>query len=135
MVNINESYYTPNFRMKFRFEGEGGNNFYLDDINLYVGDPSDDLVTGLYDNTQEIGLVLYPNPAESELSVDFDLNSNEFLKIKIVDLLGKVVGIYGIQGKEGKNSVLMNTQSLSSGTYILKLQGETISSSLPFVKR
>jgi PKD repeat protein len=135
MVNINESYYTPNFRMKFRFEGEGGNNFYLDDINLYVGDPSDDLVTGLYDNTQEIGLVLYPNPAESELSVDFDLNSNEFLKIKILDLLGKVVGIYGIQGKEGKNSVLMNTQSLSSGTYILKLQGETISSSLPFVKR
>ena len=134
MVNINESYYTPTFRMKFRFEGEGGNNFYLDDINLYQGDPSDDLVTGLFDSPQMLGLTVYPNPAEAELSVDFDLSSNQLLKIEIVDLLGKVVGAYGLQGNEGKNTVLLNTQSLSNGTYILQLTSETISSSMPFVK-
>jgi hypothetical protein len=134
MVNINESFYTSNFRMKFRFEGEGGNNFYLDDINLYTGEPSDELVTGLFDNPQMLGLTLYPNPAEAELTVDFDLGSNQLLQIEIVDLLGKVVGSYGIQAKEGKNSVLVNTQSLSNGSYIIQLSGEAVSSSLPFVK-
>jgi len=134
MVNINESYYTPAFRMKFRFEGEGGNNFYLDDINLYQGNPSDDLVTGLFDSPQNLGLTLYPNPAEKELSVDFDLSSNQLLHVEIVDLLGKVVGSYSIQGKEGKNTVLLNTQLLSKGTYNIELTGENVSSSLPFVK-
>ena len=134
VVNINESFYSPSFRMKFRFEGEGGNNFYLDDINLYQGAPSDDLVTGIFDNSNELGLSLYPNPADAELSVDFELNSNQSLEVKIVNLLGKVVGSYGIQGNEGKNTVVLNTQSLSNGTYIVELLGESISSSLPFVK-
>ena len=134
VVNINESFYSPSFRMKFRFEGEGGNNFYLDDINLYQGAPSDDLVTGIFDNSNELGLSLYPNPADAELSVDFELNSNQSLEVKIVNLLGKVVGSYGIQANEGKNTVVLNTQSLSNGTYIVELLGESISSSLPFVK-
>jgi hypothetical protein len=81
-----------------------------------------------------LGLTLYPNPAEAELTVDFDLGSNQLLQIEIVDLLGKVVGSYGIQAKEGKNSVLVNTQSLSNGSYIIQLSGEAVSSSLPFVK-
>jgi len=134
VVNINESFYSPSFRMKFRFEGEGGNNFYLDDINLYQGAPSDDLVTGIFDNSNELGLSLYPNPVDAELSVDFELNSNQSLEVKIVNLLGKVVGSYRIQGNEGKNTVVLNTQSLSNGTYIVELLGESISSSLPFVK-
>ena len=33
--------------MKFRFEGEGGNNFYIDDINLYEGSSSDDIIVGV----------------------------------------------------------------------------------------
>tara|TARA_B100001287_G_scaffold249335_1_gene229109 strand:- start:1608 stop:3788 length:2181 start_codon:yes stop_codon:yes gene_type:complete len=134
MVNINDSYYTPTFRMKFRFEGYGGNNFYLDDINLYKGDPSDDLVTGLYEAPQDLGLTLYPNPTEKELSVDFDLNSNQLINIEITDLLGKAIGSYGIQGNSGKNTVMLNTQFLPKGTYIIELKGETITSSLPFVK-
>ena len=81
-----------------------------------------------------LGLTLYPNPVEAELSVDFDLSSNQLLKIEIVDLLGEVVDTYGIEGNSGKNTVLLNTQSLSNGTYIIELTGEKVAASLPFVK-
>ena len=120
--------------MRFRFEGEGGNNFYLDDINLYEGNPSDDLVTGLYDGQQEIGLSLYPNPTESEISIDFNLNSNEKIQIDIVDVLGKNIRSLIINANEGKNSVFVETQSFAKGAYRVHMNGKTVSSSLPFVK-
>ena len=134
MTNISEAYYTSNFRMRFRFEGEGGNNFYLDDINLYEGSPSDDLVNGLYDGHQEIGLSLYPNPTDSEISIDFYLNSNEKIQIDIVDVLGKNIRSLIINANEGKNSVFIETQSFAKGAYRVHMNGKTVSSSLPFVK-
>ena len=134
VTNINESFFTSNFRMRFRFEGEGGNNFYLDDINLYEGGPSDDLVLGLYENHQEIGMSLYPNPTESELSIDFNLKSNEKIQIEIVDVLGKTIRSLNVNANEGDNSVFIDTQSFAKGAYRVHINGKTVTSSLPFVK-
>ena len=134
MTNVTPSYFAENFRMRFRFEGEGGNNFYLDDINLYSGSPSDDIIVGISDLSQNIQMNLYPNPTESDITVDFSMLKSEKMNAKIIDVRGKIIAIYQIHANEGNNKVIVNTQDLSNGSYIIQLTGESVSSSLPFFK-
>jgi hypothetical protein len=134
VTNISESYYTANFRMKFSFEGDGGNNFYLDDINLYSGGPSDDLIGGITEGNQDIGLSIYPNPADSELSVDFTLKSSEILTVHVVDVLGKNIDSFQINANQGQNKLFVDTEKYAGGTYRIQVRGASVFSSLPFVK-
>ena len=77
---------------------------------------------------------LYPNPTESELSIDFNLKSNEKIQIEIVDVLGKTIRSLNVNANEGDNSVFIDTQSFAKGAYRVHMNGKTVSSSLPFVK-
>src|SRR5690606_31964793 len=47
MTNVTNIYWNENFRFKFQFTAAGGNNVYVDDINIYAGPPSNDIVLGL----------------------------------------------------------------------------------------
>ena len=67
MTNVTSNYFQQNFRVKFHFEGEGGNNFYLDDINLYTGAPSNTIVLELKEDQSISDLILFPNPVGDEL--------------------------------------------------------------------
>lgn len=134
VTNINESFYTPGFRMRFRFEGDGGNNLYLDDINIYQGGPSDELVTGISESLEEISLSIYPNPVEGNVSVDFDLFKNQNVELEILDVLGKSVQTISIYGNVGLNSVIIDSAPFAKGTYRIQLNGESVTATLPFVK-
>ena len=46
ITNTLSSNWNKNFRYKFRFEGENGNNLYLDNINIYPSGPTNGLVAG-----------------------------------------------------------------------------------------
>ncbi len=134
MTNVTSSYFADNFRMRFRFEGEGGNNFYLDDINLYEGSPSDDIIVGIPESDQDLQMNLYPNPTDGDISIDFTMLQAEKMNAQIIDLQGKVVAVYQIHASEGSNKVIIDTDGLSKGSYIIQLKGETVASSLPFYK-
>jgi len=56
------------------------------------------------------------------------------MNAKIIDVRGKVIAVYQIHANEGNNKVIMSTQDLSNGSYIIQLTGESVSSSLPFFK-
>jgi len=90
MTNVTNTYFTDNFKAKFSFEGVGGNNFYLDDINLYAGAPSDNLVLGIDEVIDFENFSLYPNPTDAELNVQFNVNKQERLRFEIQDLAGKL---------------------------------------------
>ena len=78
MTNITTAYWVDNFRYKFEFESAGGNNLYLDDINIYSGSPTNDLVVGLDEQDAIDHVTLYPNPTEGDVTVRFDVaNSQE----------------------------------------------------------
>lgn len=47
MANVPAIFFVQNFRSKFEFEGEGINNFFLNEINIYLGAPLDDLGNGI----------------------------------------------------------------------------------------
>lgn len=135
MTNITSSYWVDNFRYKFEFEGSGGNNFYLDDINIYLGSPSETVVL----NTNELNplgnVSMYPNPVDEELTVEFSASSAQKAIIVLHDITGKMHQIQEINAAPGANMVLLNTTGLASGTYFATLKVGENSKVLQFVKK
>ena len=67
----NEVYMVPNLRIRFEFESKGGNNVFLDDINVYGVDSLGN-VLGLEPIVESVPFQLgvYPNPSPGEVSVE-----------------------------------------------------------------
>lgn len=133
MANVTSTYWVDNFRYKFRFESDGGNNFYLDNINIYAGAASNDLVVGLEEIVELENLTLFPNPADDELNVRFGVKSAQFMNFAIQDITGKVVQNLAVNASEGTNLVMLETQELASGMYFLNITSGGQSQTIQFV--
>lgn len=133
MANITNTYWTSDFRYKFVFEAGGGNNFYLDNINIYQGGPSDNLVIGLEENEDLSGLSVYPNPTDEELNIRFSANSANTAHVQIQDLSGKLLQNYAVNANAGSNLVIVDARELSSGMYFLKLTSGGAQQTVQFV--
>jgi PKD repeat protein len=114
-VNVPALYCTANFRFKFIFTSKGGNNIYIDDINI-------DTSTGLEELSENVsGLSLYPNPASEELNVSFDLNTTKSMNIIITNVLGQNVQESGMSiFNKGQNKLSLDLRQLKSGVYFVK---------------
>ena len=123
VTNITSTFFTGGFKFKFNFENDEGNNFYLDNINLYEGSPSDDIIAagisdlGVFDNFS-----MYPNPADQELNVAFNALESGNVHLTIQDLHGKKIQQHKIQANSGSNLIMLNTGELAPGVYFLKLE-------------
>ena len=127
MTNITSSYYREDFRVRFQFEADGGNNFYLDDINLYQGEPSDDIVFVGVEQEHIGDFSLFPNPAEDVLNIRFEQKAGIPTTIVITDISGKQVMEQKINSAKGDNLVLLDIENLSPGIYLVGLgQGSTM---------
>lgn len=124
VTNITSSYFSNNFRFKFQFENGEGNNFYLDNINLYEGAPSEGIVSGLEEITSLNNLNVYPNPATETVHVAFAISSDRAVSIRIRDLAGKTVQHSFVQGVQGKNLVSLDVQNLATGSYFVEIESE-----------
>lgn len=131
MTNITSAYWVDNFRYKFEFESDGGNNIYLDNINIYAGSPSDDLIAGLEDQAAIDHVTLYPNPTEGDVTVRFDVTNAQQVNMQVVDVTGKVVNTSTVNANTGANMVVLGTASMAPGMYFLKIDGSN--NSLQFV--
>lgn len=134
MINIFSDQWVDNFRYKFRFEGNGGNNMYLDDINIYQGAPSDNLVAaGLAENGLIQDLSLFPNPTENELNIQFSALNAEKAVIQLRDVSGKLIRTEVINAASGSNLAMMSVKELASGTYFMTLTLGDIQQTMQFV--
>lgn len=120
VTNVTSTFFTGDFRFKFRFESNSGNSLFLDDINIYQGAPSDDLVNVSETELFVQDLTVFPNPTEDELNVSFALNASELADLSVYDLTGKKILGRSVIAAPGSNLVLLETSALSAGTYILK---------------
>lgn len=101
-----------NIRIKFEFEGDDGNNIYLDDINIGA------INAGLEANLEAvIDFNVMPNPFNETSILAFNLPSHEIVNITVYDVLGKEV-----------KSVL-NNEKLASGSYRYELNKKDIGAS------
>lgn len=136
VTNVTSAYWNENFRFKFQFTAGGGNNVYLDDINIYAGAPSDDIVLGLNDFGTFQDFNLFPNPAENELQISFSSQTgNNSLEFIVTDLSGKMIKSIPVNAQEGTNLVFIETADLSAGTYLIKMSGSSQERTFSFVKR
>jgi PKD repeat protein len=107
---------TNNFRMKFVFSRHGGNNIFIDDINI-------DITTNTKDISEMISnLDVFPNPATDHCLLKFNLSQTKTLEVNVYNVLGEKVsaiqkGIYD----EGEHKLRLNTSGLSTGMYIVKI--------------
>jgi PKD repeat protein len=133
MVNVTSEYWVDNFRYKFEFEGNNGNNFYLDDINIYLGSPSNDIVLGLENNGEIPELSIFPNPTEDELNIKFASATNQNANVQIRDVTGKILQQHVIKAAAGSNLVLLNTDSIAAGSYFVTISVGGAQKTLQFV--
>jgi hypothetical protein len=121
MTNVTSQYWLSNFRFKFEFDGNGGNNIFLDDINIYSGAPSNTIVAGIEETEIAQALNVYPNPSEGELNVNFTVNNPKTLNFVITDVLGKEIQAQRIEANTGTNLVMLSTEGISKGMYLLTI--------------
>ena len=112
-----------NVRIKFEFESGGGNNIYIDDINIGG-------VTGIDDLSNIASFNIYPNPTNSSAKISFSLLSDvENLSIKVKNALGQDIThvINGQSFKMGKYTLNIDEeQLLSSGIYFIEFNADNI---------
>ncbi|MGV3612720.1 MAG: M43 family zinc metalloprotease [Fluviicola sp.] len=136
VTNITSSYWNDNFRCKFQLTAGGGNNLFIDDINIYSGAPSETPVTaGLADLETVANINLFPNPADNEIQVSFSSQTANEMTFYVTDLTGKRLQQHVIHASEGNNQVYIATENLSAGTYLIQMVDGTSQKTLTFVKK
>ena len=104
-----------NFRFKFEFQSGGGNNLYIDNINI-----SYENTTGI-SNSFTGKVSIYPNPTNDILNI---VSNNPFSKIQVLDMMGKEVLM---NNKSNIKSAVINTSFLENGYYSIKIsQGNQV---------
>lgn len=131
--SISSIYWTPSFQMKFEFISDGGNNLYLDDINIYKGAPSEELI-GIEDLSSLQKVQLYPNPAQTEVNLLFDASAPGIVNIRLSDVNGREINSSQILAQTGHNLIQFETESLMAGMYFIVLDNGKNTEVLKFSK-
>ncbi len=105
-----------NVRVKFTFESDGGNDIFIDDINILGA-------VGVMEQQDGVSSFdVYPNPAQDNTMVEFSLEQNDQITVEVMDLNGKVVQqVYAGDLAMGTHRFPVNTAELSSGIYLVRL--------------
>jgi len=124
------NYLVSDFRFKFKFVNGGGNDLYIDDINL-SGSLSIEETEKVYD------FKVYPNPVVENLLVSFNslINLSNPL-IELYDATGRIVKSINFQNiSKGETNLEVSSSDLDSGWYILKIISDEKSISTKFLKQ
>lgn len=109
-------YLNSSFRIKFVFQSGGGNNLYIDNINI-------DGPVSIEENNLIEEVNLYPNPATKEVNLSFvTLENDENFNITVYDVVGKEIQhIHKGMLLSGTHRFLIDTDSYEAGIYFVSL--------------
>ncbi len=130
LTNILPEERTSDFRLQIHFGSAGGNNIYVDNINIGSDlsvdtETSKDLIPGLR---------MYPNPANDFTQLEWEAQGSDPIELRIFDSTGRLIiqEQHGSQGS-GVQNVRINTQQLSQGVYICQVKAANGLQSLPLI--
>jgi len=128
-INLS-AYKSNNFKLRFHLSSHNGgggsaDGWYIDDVNLFDMNSSVKKLEG--NIPSEFSLFQnYPNPFNPRTNINFAIPKNEFVTIKIFDILGKEVETLVNENlSPGTYSVDWNAYSHPSGIYFYRLQTES----------
>ena len=118
VTNLSAGLQSPTFRVKFEFESNGGNDLWLDDINILNYNVGVEEAPAAAN-----GLVAWPNPATDKIDVRFALDRMADVQVDLLDPLGRAVRILAT-GKHavGTHRLSVDLTGLPSGIYIVRLR-------------
>lgn len=115
-INISSVITAPNVRIKFQFSSDGGNNIYIDDINIQGTTGVDSPDAGISQFS------VFPNPAQDNTMISFSLQDQEQVNLQLIDMTGReVMNVYSGELAAGQHMMPVNTAELSSGIYFIRL--------------
>lgn len=117
MLPVSQVQYS-NFRFKFVIGTEDANNFYLEDVNVYIASQSH---LSFNEIISENELMVYPNPVKEELNIQFDFHSAEIVDVELLDLSGrKIQSLLNNKKVEKGSTSQFSLKGVSKGIYLVK---------------
>lgn len=116
VVSLNPYISNDNVKIKFQFTSGGGNNIFIDDINISVP-------TGIEELASEIELNVYPNPMNESTVITFNTTEKENVKIEVLDLLGnQITAVCDAYMNAGPQKVTLSKEQFgAAGFYFVKI--------------
>ncbi|MDA8901390.1 M43 family zinc metalloprotease [bacterium] len=114
----NDVYFVPNLRLRFEFESKGGNNVFIDDINIYGVDSLGNILDlESVDTELSFGISAFPNPSSGEVTVDARWAGSS-ANLLVRDAAGRLERAVPLLGDGGRRTTL---NGLSQGVHLLEL--------------
>ncbi len=91
--------------------------------------------TGLDENEDDLAFSVYPNPFRENTTLFFQVSSDQYFKIKLIDVIGKEILILDKIFTAGKHSININADklNLSKGTYYLESGNDNVTKTVKIV--
>ncbi|MBL0054469.1 MAG: choice-of-anchor J domain-containing protein [Bacteroidetes bacterium] len=120
VININQYAGKPQVMYKFVASSAGGNNLYLDNINI-----SEITGLGINQNSSVQSATISPNPVTDILSLHYDKNNIKGnVTVAIYDSEGRAYMVNAIP--DGESNIDLDCSPLNAGIYIAKLSNNGI---------
>jgi CshA-type fibril repeat protein len=121
MPALSKSQGAGNYQYQFiDTDPQDGDNYYRIIIKDDVGAQKVSNTIVLNKSNEEV-VKLYPNPATSEINLQFTLQQQNAVTIKIADASGKTVRIIEVASTIGATVVTLDVSELASGTYTVQM--------------
>ncbi len=116
-----------NVLLRFRSVSLSGNNFYLDNVNVYTYDSVPYTPpTGIVPVSGIQSLEVYPNPSNTQVNVVLSLDKDAEVSYQLSDVTGNMVANIPAETKmAGENTFSINTASLTNGIYFVTIVAGT----------
>ncbi len=130
VTNILPGYLVPDFRFKFWFESDQGNDLWIDDINVLSNS------VGLYETAGEEALItIAPNPTNNGAVASVSLVDAGHTRVELVDATGRTVMLLNNSRlNAGTTRFTIADGALSEGLYLLRVQQGSATNVVRFVK-
>lgn len=117
-ISLNTYSTSSNVLIKIVNVTDGGNNLYIDHINLGSN------ITGVEENSAEdYQILLYPNPANNSFTLQYLLSKSDDVSYDILDITGrKIVSAELEKQAAGLHNFTVQTDEFSNGVYFVKLK-------------
>lgn len=111
VTSIPSSYFVDDFRFRFVFNSRGGNNLFIDYINL-------DVAAGVEESyLKKNQLRLFPNPTTGKINLVLPEDAGKIKEVKLLDLRGSAVAVF-------QNTTSIDISAFSSGLYFVIAETE-----------
>jgi len=101
------------------------------DENIYLGIEE---TTSIVENKQNL-IGLFPNPSSDYIDITYDFKNQNHLTAKLYDSQGRIMRIiFDENFKSETNSITLDIESLSPGTYFINIQSNSVTVTESFIK-